>query len=278
MWSVISNVQRIARAATLAAVALTAAACAHSGAATLPAAAHSYSGPLHIPAGAGRHPQAGAAGNVVDCRTWSGGATAGPGLYHDGATADDPDAALREEGIFDGYRTGLAVAKRERDRVLYVLENREVVKEAVIVHNGPATKGAGGAGWYVESWATCDAAEFPRQMTEAQGVQLWSDRSGRPVATTTIVSSRGAEHCGWQSMTFLELRGAVYVRDPLPELREYFAVPYRAHVPVPREAIDTGFRRNGARLWLSADRTVAYVGAVADAEAWPRTVKPLACG
>jgi hypothetical protein len=70
----------------------------------------------------------------------------------------------------------------------------------------------------------------------------------------------------------------VYVRNPLPDLREYFAAPYRAHVPVPREAIDTGFRRNGARLWLSADRTVAYVGDVDDAEAWPRTVKPLACG
>ena len=42
----------------------------------------------------------------------------------------------------------------------------DVIKEAVIVRNGPAAANTGGPGWYVESWATCDYAELPPEYAE----------------------------------------------------------------------------------------------------------------
>jgi hypothetical protein len=241
------------------------------------AAAHSYDGPLYLSGSAAAHPDAGAAGNVVDCRTWGGGAFSTADVYGEGATADSPDRALQEEGIFGGVRGGMQVAKTEDDRVLYVVEVQGVVKQAVIVRDGPATEGAGGPGWYVESWASCDYSEFPRSATDPIGLQIWTDSAGVPAPTTTIESWRGPEHCDWQSMTFLDLGKAVYVRDPQPDLAEYFADPYRPHTDLPSTAVDTGFQRDGQRLWLSQDKQLAFVGTSSDVEAWPRTIKPLLC-
>jgi hypothetical protein len=136
-------------------------------------------------------------------------------------------------------QAGLLVAKEEEDRVLYVLEVDGAFKQAVIVRNGPATEGAGGAGWYVESWAHCDYSELPRPFTDSLGLQIWTDSSGRPAPTTSVQSWRGPEHCSWQSMTFLYLGKAAYVRDPLPELDEYFDEQYDEHAVLPADAIDT---------------------------------------
>ena len=156
----------------------------------------------------------------------------------------------RSERLFGGVPDGLRVAKQEEDRVLYVLEVRGVVKEAVIVRNGPATKGAGGDGWYVESWARCDYSELPRSFADSVGLQIWSDSSERPLPTTTIQSWSGPEHCNWQSMTFLYLGKAIYVRDPLPDLADFFVESYDEHARLPADAGDTGFERNGKHLWL----------------------------
>ena len=260
--------------------AVSSAACANSAVRVPAAAAHSYDGPLYVSGAAAAHPDTGAAGNVVDCRSWGGGGFNSAEIYGDGATADSPDQALevaRHEGTFGGAQDGLQVAKKEDDRVLYVLEVQGVVKQALIVHNGPATEGAGGPGWYVESWASCDYSEFPRSFTDSIGLQIWTNSAGDPVPTTTIESWRGPEHCSWQSMTFLELGKAVYVRDPQPDLAKYFAHPYQPHAELPGNAVDTGFRRDGQRLWLSQDKQLAYVGTHSDVQAWPRTIKPLLC-
>jgi hypothetical protein len=261
------------------AVAGAAAACAGSAAHPPAAAAHPYSGPLYVRGALAAHPRAGAAGNVVDCRTFGSGGFRTAAVYNSGATSDSPDGALevgRSEGIF-GAEHGLLVAKREADRVLYVVEVDGVAKQAVIVRNGPATEGAGGPGWYIESWASCDASEFSRADTDKLGLLIWTDSAGIAVPTTTIVSSRGPEHCDWQSMTFLQLGSAVYVREPKSELAAYFAGRYRAHATLPTTAVDTGYQRDGQRLWLSADKQVAYVGTATDVAAWPRTIKPLLC-
>ena len=245
--------------------------------ATPESAEHAYDGPLYVTHATAEHPDAGAAGNVVECDTWGGGGSDTTIPYADGATTDRPEQALDEEGIFEGPRDGLRVAKVEDDRVLYVLEVEGVVKEAVIVHNGPATEGAGGPGWYVESWAICDNSEFPRTYTDSIGLQIWTDSAGRAVPTTTIESWRGPEHCDWQSMTFLNIGKAVYVRDPQPGLAEYFADPYRAHAELPSDAVDTGYQHDGQQLWLSPDEQLAYVGTTNDVEVWPREQKPLGC-
>lgn len=241
-------------------------------------AEHAYDGPLHFGRGGGAHPDAGAAGQVVHCNSWGDGGSVSTVPYAEGATTDRPEQALDEEGIFGGGpRDGVRVAKETDDRVLYVLDVNGVVKEAVIVHNGPATDGAGGPGWYVESWAVCDSSELPRAYTDSIGLQIWTDSSDQPLPTPTIQSWRGPEHCDWQSMTFLELGKATYVRDPQPDLAGYFTDPYLPHSELPPDAVDTGYHHDGQKLWLSADKQLAYVGTITDVEVWPRQIKPLLC-
>jgi len=55
------------------------------------------------------------------------------------------------------------------------------VKQAVIVHDGPATEGAGGPGWYVESWARCDYSELPAYFTDSIGLRIWTDLPDTPL-------------------------------------------------------------------------------------------------
>lgn len=267
-----------ARVAALGLLALVVAAsgCARSGSSP-GRATHGYGGPLYL-TDATTHPGAGAAGQVVDCDTWGGGGSVTTVPYGDGSTTDRPEQALYTPGSFDvTMPDALRVAEEQDDRVLYVLEVGGVVKEAVIVHNGPATDGAGGPGWYVESGAICDSSELPRSYTDSIGLQIWTDASGSPVPTTKIQSWRGPEHCNWQSMTFLELGAATYVRDPQPDLADYFTEPYQAHATLPDDAVDTGYRRDGTKLWLSPDEQRAYFGTTDDVEVWPRDQQPLLC-
>jgi hypothetical protein len=268
------------RAAPLFACAFAIAGCGQVGVMTGEPAVHSYQGPLYVGREDAEHARAGAAGDVVDCDTWGAGGFSAADVYAEGATANSPERALtvaRSEALFGGMQEHLQVAKTEQDRVLYVLEVQGVVKQAVIVRDGPATEGAGGPGWYVESWAHCDYAELPRSFTDSIGLQVWTDRSGQPAPTTTIESWTGPEHCDWQSMTFLYLAGAQYVRDPEPDLADFVAEPYQPHAILPPNAIDTGFERNGDHLWLSPDKQRALVGSQHDVELWPRTIQRLGC-
>ncbi len=240
----------------------------------------SYDGSLYVPGEEARHAGAGAAGDIVDCQVWGAGGFSDEEIYGSGATAGTAEQALavaRSEGIFGGVQDGLTVAKEESDRVLYVLEVGGVRKQAVIVRDGPATEGAGGHGWYVESWAHCDYSELPDSFADSIGLQIWSDSSGRPVPTTTIESWLGPEHCDWQSMTFLSLGRSTYVRDPQPDLADFFAEPYRPHATLPPGAVDTGFERDGEHLWLAPDDGRAFVGTTDEVEVWPRTTRPLGC-
>lgn len=250
----------------------------------IPEAGATYEGPLHVARRDAEHPNAGAAGDIVDCQTWGSGGASYQEVYSEGATADDPDQALqngRSEGLFmSATFDGLGVAKTEEDRVLYVLEVDGTIKQAIIVRDGPAAEGTGGPGWYVESWARCDASEMPESFTGGLGQQIWTDLDGNPVPTTQIESWIGPEHCGWQSMTFLYLDDddvGPFVRAPQPDLENYFGEPYQPHAQLPADAEATGFMRDGKRLWLSSDDDRAYVGTRDDVEVWPRTIQPLGC-
>ena len=261
--------------------ALTTTACGEDVAGSPEPAEVTYDGPLYLEPAEAKHPKAGAAGDVVKCRNWGTGGFSRQDVYSEGATADSPDKALiaaRSEWLYDGASEGLQRAKEEKDRVLYVLPVNGVWKQALIVRNGAATEGTGGDGWYLESWARCDYSELPRDYTESIGLQIWTDSTGRPASTKVVESWTGSEHCDWQSMTFLNLgKDRVHVRDPQPELDEYFAEPYREHVEVPADAVETGFSRDGRYLWLSSDEARAFVGTKLDAEAWPRTIQQLGC-
>ncbi|HEY1119577.1 MAG TPA: hypothetical protein VGE43_17825 [Acidimicrobiales bacterium] len=248
------------------------------------AAAFRYDGPLHLAEGEGRHPHAGAAGDVVDCDAWGTGQAFHGEEYAEGATADTPAKAVRyafSEGLFFSMPRDLKVSAETDDRVLYVAEVDGLPKAALIVHDGEGTEGAGGDGWYAESWAVCDVVELPQDFVEERGYEVWTDADGRAVPTTELEAVRGPEHCDWQDMTFLTLRRAeepTFVRGADPDLADYFAEPFREHARLPADAVDTGFRHGDERLWLAPDSTRAYVGATPDdVEVWPRMVQPLGC-
>ena len=247
----------------------------------------SYEGPLQLAKGEGRHPQAGAAGDVVDCNAWGTGGAFHGDVYSEGATADSPAGAVRTAGSegLGSMPPDLAVAADSDDRVLYVAEVAGLRKAALIVHDGEGSEGAGGDGWYVESWAVCDIVELPAEFVEEHGYEVWTDADGQTVPTRRLEVFRGAEHCDWQDMTFLSLghwdeQVPTFVRDPDPDpyLREYLAEPYSAHTTLPADVVDSGFRRGEDRLWLAPDRSRAYVGASPDdVEMWVRMVKELGC-
>lgn len=131
----------------------------------------------------------------------------------------------------------------------------------------------------------CDIVELPEDVAEEFGYEVWTDVDGRIVPTRQLEVVRGPEHCSWQDMTFLSLgrwgeQTPTFVRDPQPdpELREYLAEPYQPHISLPRDAVDSGFRHDGDRLWLAPDRSRAYVGTDPDdVEMWPCMVEQLAC-
>lgn len=240
-----------------------------------------YDGPLYVEA-SGPHGDSevdgGAAERVVSCDgpAVAGGISGSP--YVDGEAFDSPDEAMDESGggfIFDGARTDFRVARAEEDRVLFTYDVGGITKQAVIVHDGPA---ANDEGWYVESWARCDLAEFPASVAEATGTQLWFDDSGHQVHTDLIVSYAGPEHCDWQESTFLTLGEATYVRNPPQDLGDgYFDEEWDDDTELPATADTTGYHRLGADLWLSSDQRRAYVVQGDNVELWPREAKFLGC-
>ncbi len=242
------------------------------------AAASSYDGPLDQP-----DAPFGAAGLALDCVHPPTGSNNAEAVYSQGATSATPRGAVDtafSEGLFLSMpRVDLALAASETDRQLLTYEVDGRVLLAVVVHDGPAAEGTGGDGWYVESIARCDFAEFPEAVAEIPGFVrygIWTDADGVPVPVGRVYSTPGPEHCGWEDMTFLVLDddrprlSRSYIEDPDAELRDSVAGPYLSHVPLPDDAVDTGWQRQGRHLWLSPDGRYAYVGTAESVDAWPR--------
>lgn len=195
---------------------------------------------------------------------------------------DDREAEGSARDALDGYvddltdwpRDGYQATLQSEDRVLYTWDTAERTTLAVVVHDGETISGDG---WYVEAWARCDWSEFPDEVTDALGVQIWADGEGRRLPTTTIESSRGPEHCDWQTSTILTLGEDTYWRRPVKDLADFFDIPYGEGLALPDNAVDTGYQRGGQRLWLSPDRAVAYVGTPVAVERWPRPRERIAC-
>lgn len=77
----------------------------------------SYDGPLHLAEGEGRHPEAGAAGDVVECNAWGDGGAFHGDVYVEGATSDSPGQAVEtafREGLFLPCRAGSPWRPRPR--------------------------------------------------------------------------------------------------------------------------------------------------------------------
>ncbi|MGW0765746.1 hypothetical protein [Streptomyces sp. NPDC002676] len=159
--------------------------------------------------------------------------------------------------------------------MLYSFDVGGRTKVAVVV----ARKQKDRPGWGPETNASCDPAELPASFAAARGWEVWTDGAGRRVPVRRLTSSPGAEHCDWQSAHYLSLDGRTYARDPEGVLRRdgVLTVPYRKDVRMPTAAHDTGFHYRDWRLWLTDDKSTAYVRTSHGVEAWPRQGSHAGC-
>jgi hypothetical protein len=164
-------------------------------------------------------------------------------------------------------RSGYKELARDDGAVLYGFRNGRDVKVAVRV-------AATDEGRWIPEWlAHCDLSEFGRTADMGPGVWLWANSQGR-----TIQERRGPAHCGEQSTRTLwwtapsdkRRNDAVYVRDPEGQFRDQWQAPYLRSATLPANARKTGYRREGAMIWLAADRASVYVKEGTMVERWPR--------
>lgn len=120
-------------------------------------------------------------------------------------------------------------------------------------------------------------SEIEPSPTAFPGETLWTDSAGKVQPRDVIVSSIGPEHCDWTTVTFLTVGGlpgrggTQYLRDPEARIpTRLLATTYAVGVELPAAARDTGFRLDGAALWVSPN--AAYVITAAEVERWPKSL------
>jgi hypothetical protein len=119
----------------------------------------------------------------------------------------------------------------------------------------------------------------------------WS-KDGRSVDSAELDASGGPSHCGWDSVTMLNIgwplgtrstsadQDRQYVRDPNRTLQSATLSGTLARNPtLPADARDTGYRYGALKLYLAAsdENSYAYVIAPADSERWPRSIPMTLC-
>lgn len=159
---------------------------------------------------------------------------------------------------------------------------------AVLVADG-ITDYLGNTGWGVQSWAQCNPAELPAEVTDRLDVGVWENASAQRVPTTEVVSFQGAEHCDWQDLTWLRLGVASdadrtydeYLSgDDDGQLADYLTTAPAAAATLPADAVDTGWRRDGRELWLGESPRAAYLVSLdveSDVQLWPATKESIGC-
>lgn len=250
-------------------------------------AAGAYDGPMTLPQRfdtADVTKRGGAAVRALECATEP--AAGGGGNYDTGPESlqDDAEAALRdfleaEAAFYAVPDSGYAQERDDGDRVLwsYDVGGRSIV--TIVVHDAVADL-EGRRGWGVESWAACDPADLPEQVTAELGLEVWSTADGTRVPTSQVRSAAGPEHCDWQSVKFLRVgegpRERLFLRDPDAVLADVADGSWSARAALPARARDTGWQREGRELWLTPE--AAYVGTRADGfERWPAADSGVAC-
>lgn len=220
--------------------------------------------------------RAGAAAEYIECTN----EISNGGWSHDFGTsgnASNPDGALDQflgVDLFVLPDDGYVPVGRDTDRLLYTYSVDNTPKVAVIV---AANSTDPNGGWTVETFATCDPAEYDPSIDDQLSVDIWLDSDGNRVPTSTLTSYRGAEHCGWESVTFLTVDDRQYIGDPRGMLTD--TVWFDGDAALPADATDTGFHHDGRHLWISDDQAVAYIVGSDSVEAWPAPPSgdPVAC-
>lgn len=189
----------------------------------------------------------------------------------------------KEAWAYQVPETGYRVEREDGDRMLLSYDVDEQTKSAFIAADGIRDYNDD-EGWGVESWAQCDPAELPAGVTDALGIVVWENASGKRVPVAEVQSFQGAEHCDWQGITFLNLGpeddADQYVRNIDGELADSLRTTYDAEAALPESATDTGLRRDGRQLWLGLSHEAAYLVSLADprnVERWPAAKQPVYC-
>lgn len=251
-----------------------------------PPRAPAYDGPLYVevtaPATDDQADRSGAAGRVVQCVYDHVG-------YSDGQPNGPEEAALTADGalgtprlayVRPAVKEGVFRVREEEDRVLYTYEVGIAAKIAIVVHR--ARVDGGRTGWYVESWARCDAAEFPDPgVIGLADLQFWTHPSGERAATYQILTFDSVScmpGTRWLNLDGGDFEGGqTYVRGAGPEYADWFAEEWVDSMTRPKDAVPTGYSRDGQTLWLSPDGKRAYVGTESGVEMWPATTQDLGC-
>ena len=223
--------------------------------------------------------RAGAAADYIEC-TYGISNGGWSRDFGPSGTASNPDGTLErflDAGWFGLPGEGYAAQGRDTDRLPYTYSVDESPKVAIIVADTSASGLDSADGWTVETYATCDPAEYGPSIDDQLSVDVWLDAEDNRVLTSIVTSFQGGDHCGWESVTFLVLGDRQYIGDPRGVLAD--VVWFDDHATLPADATDTGYRNEGRHLWMSADGEVAYLIDSNRVEAWPAptSAHPVAC-
>jgi len=145
----------------------------------------------------------------------------------------------------------------------------------------------------------------PQDPVAAAVEGVWTDADGTPLPDGTDRSNdfgltlhvmEGPDHCGWTSVTFLNLAWPIgsqtegggrlrqYIRDPQGVLSDFQVAPLSADGPFPADASPTGYHRGSWELWTApsdVDDAVYLVNGdpftVGTWERWPRSAEMIGC-
>lgn len=221
--------------------------------------------------------RAGAASGYVDCTY--GISNGGWSLdFGPPPVASDPEGALvafLSQGWFGLPNEGYTLEGTDIDRALFTYSADGRPKVAVIVASSEAVGlDEPSDGWIVETFATCDPAEFSPSADDEISLGVWHDAEGKRIPTSIITTLRGAEHCGWQSVTYLTYRDRTYVSDPYGVMDVPFVGVFDDDTDLPTDAVDAGYHLDGRELWLSIDGSIAYLVIGDRVESWPAPEDP----
>jgi hypothetical protein len=123
--------------------------------------------------------------------------------------------------------------------------------------------------------------EYPDGLAESRGAEVWTDPAGRRISSQIISSSTSDGDCLARGVRILRLaNGDRDHREYLAHGDDYpdhTAEPFRSDVPLPADAVDSGYAHGQEHLWFSADGRRAYVGGPDRFELWPRETEVLGC-
>lgn len=248
-----------------------------------------YAGPMSLPmTGSDEAPVAERAGAAVKALECDGKPHEGGGADYDSGLASVQDDATKAlENLFDedGFGAtlpdeGYRIERKDGDRVLFSYDVDQRSKIAFIAYDR-ITDFNHDTGWGIESWAQCDPSELPDSVTDALNIGIWTDSSGERVPETTVTSFKGAEHCGWQDITFvIHADETEYVRDVQGELEKSLLTTFDGSADVPEDATNTGLRHDRREMWVVPAKDAAFLVSLDDAddvERWPAAKQRIGC-